>query len=320
MRASCPHRGRAQNFLASISSLLACSFFAASLSPCASASHGKSGHTQNSIKRRALSWNPPNVDGRLKSLSSTPPCLLSQVLQHASQRVTEMQDDLPNFTADETIQSESIGQLSDSPGSSGDLPDYRSGTFQYLAILKTAPWGPFIQEVRTPTQGTQPFAASAQDRGLAELALIFLPKLQADYDMKCEGSTTWNGQPAWVVHFQQRPDATPHSFSYSDPAGNVHPARLKGRAWISTANGGVVHLETALMKPIPALGLRNSWFSIDYAPVQFRSYDVRFWLPQTADAYTDFGLRRTIIYHSFANFMVFSVRTKQQVKATANPH
>lgn len=70
--------------------------------------------------------------------------------------------------------------------------------------------------------------------------------------------------------------------------------------------GGVVHPETALMNSIPALGMHNSWFSIDYAPVQFRSSNVRFWLPQTADAYTDFGLRRTIIYHRFANFMVFS--------------
>jgi hypothetical protein len=312
MGASSSHSAERREFFATVSCVLACFLFAASLYALASVSGQKSKETEKKAKDRPMRWDPPDVDKPMQSLAVAPACVLSEVLQQAGGRAKEMEDNLPNFTADETIQYESIGQF-------GDLPDYGIGEFEYLAVVTNTRSGPSIQESRSPTKGTQPFPASARDRGLPQMALIFLPKLQSDYDMKCDGATKWNDEPTWVIHFRQRADAASHTFSYGDGYGGVYAAKLKGRAWISADSGEVVHLETALMEGIPGIHVRNAWFSIDYRPVQFHSRNVRMWLPQTVDAYTQFDHRRTIIYHRFENFMLFSVQTRQEIKKPGEP-
>lgn len=176
-----------------------------------------------------------------------------------------MEENLSNFTADEIIRYEFIGR-------GDDRSDYRTGTFEYLAVLTPMGWGPPVEETRTPVKGTQLFPASGRDTGLPGLAFIFLPTVQSDYDMKCEGESERNGRPAagrtsgppLVLHRQLR---------------RAHVAKVKGRAWISADSAYVVHLENALMQGIPGTGVRDSWFSIDYGPVQFHSQNVSVWLP-----------------------------------------
>jgi hypothetical protein len=68
------------------------------------------------------------------------------------------------------------------------------------------------------------------------------------------------------------------------------------------------------MDAIPAASVRRMYLSIDYAPVQFRSQDIRIWLPQAVDAYGDFGDHRTIVNHTFTNFLLYSVRTDQVIE------
>jgi hypothetical protein len=154
--------------------------------------------------------------------------------------------------------------------------------------------------------------------GLPDLALIFLPELQGDYEMNCEGATEWNGQPAWVVHFQQRKDRPSHTVSFRDK-GVVYPAHLKGRAWIAAGSGEVMHLETGMMEGIAPMHVRGWYLSIDYAPVQFRTQKVSIWLPRDVDAYCEFDEYRTITYHTFSNFMLFSVHTDQEIQKPQNP-
>ena len=168
-----------------------------------------------------------------------------------------------------------------------------------------------------PERGSRAFPASGQDIGLPELALIFLSNFQGDYEMKCEGAAEWNGQRAWVVHFQQRKDRPSHTASFR-VKGVDYPAKLKGRAWISQAtstdSGEVLHLETSLMEAIPAANVRQMYLAVDYAPVQFRTQNTRVWLPQGAEAYGDFGDHYTIAYHTFTNFLLFSVQTDQIIE------
>lgn len=270
------------------------------------ASMPESPPVQKKPKTRAIRWDPPNVDASVKSLNTAPPCVLADVLQNAGDRAREMRDNLPNFTADEHIEYQSISH-------SEDLQQYGDGTFQYLVELTPTAWGASARETRTPAHGTHLSPSGTRDRGLPEMALLFLPGLQGDYDMHCYGETKWDDQLAWAIHFQQRAGTVAHTYSYQDGSGGVYRARLKGRAWISADSGNVVHLETALVDAIPEVRVQNAWFSIEYGPVQFHSRNVRFWLPQTAEAYQQFTENRTITYHTFSNFMVFSVQTKQEV-------
>jgi len=305
-------RGCLAIFLASLLHwILASGPAAARLPQSGSQDSARAKHADKKQKNRSMKWNPPNVDATVRSLSAAPPCELSRVLEQAGARVTELVANLQNFTASERIEYQFLDNI-------GDLEDGGNGTFDYLVNLEQRPDGVAIQETRTPVKGAYAFAASSADRGLPEMALIFLPRLQADYAMNCEGLGDWGGQKAWVVHFQQRKDKPSETISFSG-RNVLYPAQLKGRAWIAADSGGVLHLETSLMAGIPMADVRNWSLSIDYAPVQFHSQEVTIWLPQVVDAYGESEKGRAILYHDFSNFLLFSVQTRQVIEKPKDP-
>jgi hypothetical protein len=258
-------------------------------------------------KPPALRWDPPQVDVPVPSLSATPPCPLSDVLKLAAQRTAELIDHLQNFDAHEQVRYEETDALG--------IPDLAiNEKFDYLVDF-SAQTGPLsVHETRTPLAGSDDSNLSAiVDKGLPVLALIFYPALQGDYEMRCEGSSQWNNQPAWVVSFRQLSGMRPRTLSMTN-ASSSFPVSLKGRAWIAMDSGEVMHLETNLVKGIPIIELRANAVSIDYAPVAFPSRNLELWLPKSAVAYTDYGKRRTIIEHTFSDFQLFSVQTQQVIE------
>lgn len=257
-------------------------------------------------KPSALHWDPPQVDTPISSLSSTPPCALSDVLKLASHRTAELIDHLQNFDAHEQVRYQETDALGISTMAIADNFDYLVDFGAQTGPLK-------IQETRTPLAGSDnSHLSTIVDKGLPVLALIFYPELQRDYEMHCEGITQWNSQPAWVVYFRQLDGMRPRTLSMGT-AANVFPVSLKGRAWIAADSGEIMHLETNLVKGVPIIELRANAVSVDYAPVAFPSRNLQLWLPKSAVAYTDYGKRRTIIEHTFSDFQLFSVDTQQVI-------
>jgi VWFA-related protein len=275
----------------------------------------KAKDTEKKENSKLLFWYPPDVDAPLRSRIASAPCNLSKVLEQAGARADQLVTNLQNFTAEENIEYRVLGSM-------GLVLDGGKGTFDYTVDFEQSHGGLEVRESRMPERGSRDFPASSQDVGLPDMALIFLPNFQKDYEMNCEGAAEWNGETAWVVHFQQRKDRPSHTASFS-VRGVAYPAELKGRAWIaqdsSVDSGEVLHLETSLMKAIPAANVRQMYLSIDYAPVQFRTENARVWLPQAVAAYDDFGDHRAMIHHSFTNFLLFSVRTDQSVEKPKAP-
>lgn len=262
-------------------------------------------------KNRPLFWGPPNVDAPLRSRILSPPCVLANALEQAGARANELVTNLQNFTAQEMIEYEALG-------STGKVRDSNAGTFDYVVVMESSLQGTSVQESRNPERGGHLFPASTRDVGLPSMALIFLAELQGDYEMSCEGTTKWNAQPAWVVHFRQRKDKPIQTVAFRDK-GAVYPAMLKGRAWIASASGEVMHLETSLVESVVPMHIRDWYLSIDYAPVQFRTQNVSIWLPRNVDAYCEYEDYRTITYHTFGKFMLFSVHTDQEIQKPQNP-
>lgn len=271
----------------------------------------QSGGAEKKLKNRSLSWSPPALDSPVRGLASTPPCDLAKVLEQAGGRAVEMITNLQNFTAQEKIQY----QTSDLQYL---VKDFGSETFEYVVVLGPLQKGLVVQENRNPTRGSKLSAVATQDAGLPEMLLIFLPKMQQDYEMSCEGAVEWNGRLTWVVRFQQRPDKPSRTFSFRVEK-SVYPAGLEGRAWIASDSGEIVHMETGLMKEVPAVKVRHWYLAIDYAPVQFQTQSVKIWLPQTVDGYCDYGDHRTIVYHTFTDFLLFSVQTDQKIDKPRQP-
>ena len=259
------------------------------------------------LMNRALNWAPPIVDAPFHPGVSSTPCVLSDILEQAGARAGELYTSLQSFSAQERIEYQASDHM-------GYLQDAHTGDFDYVVIFQTTPSGTAVQESRQPKRGSHLLTAFTQDIGLPEMALMFLPEIQDDYEMNCEGTAEWNGQRTHVIHFVNRKDKPGHTLSFRDSKGKVSPARLKGRAWIATDSGEVLHMETSLMEEIPGAKVRHWYLSISYAPVLFHTQNVRMLLPQTVDAYSDFEDHRTIAYHTFTDFMLFSVHTDQAIE------
>jgi hypothetical protein len=278
------------------------------LATFASAKPQPSGLPQEKHKKPAeLHWDPPQVDAPVPSISTTPPCNLHDVLQQAGRRAAQTVDLLQNFNAHEHLRFEQTDTL-------GMSEMFITENFDYLVDFGEQTGPLKVQETRTPLAGSDnAHLSTTVDKGLPVLALIFYPVMQADYEMRCEGLTQWNNQPAWVVYFRQVDGMRPRTLSMGTEA-NVFPVSLKGRAWIAADSGQLMHLETNLVKGVPIIELRANAVSIDYAAVAFASKNIELWLPKSAVAYTDYGKRRTIIEHTFSDFQLFSVQTQQVIE------
>jgi len=267
-----------------------------------------------------LHWRPPEVDGRIHALSKTPPCALPDVLKQAGERASELVDHLQNFIARERVRYEQTDR-------SGALEMSASGYFDYLVNFENQSVIQ-VQELRTPLDVTDQRLGRVLDKGLPALALIFSPDLQPDYEMSCEGSTQWKGQPVWVIHFRQSKGKHPRTMTmetateahpHSQAETEIRPLSLKGRAWIGADSGQVVHLETNLAEEILLVDLKEVAVSVDYAPVKFKAQDIEVWLPKFAVAYTDYAKRRMIIEHTFSDFQLFSVKTQEDQQKPKQP-
>jgi VWFA-related protein len=254
----------------------------------------------------ALDWDPPQVDAPVGSISAAQPCALPDVLKKAGQRADELINHLQNFDAQEQIRFEQTD-------SQGLIEKSMAAKFDYLVDFGEQS-GHKLHETRTLVPGTgDPDLSGLVDVGLPAFAMIFHPALQSDYEMRCEGLSQWNNQPAWVVYFQQSKKKRPRTVSMGT-ARSAYPVSVKGRAWIAVDSGQIMHLETNLVDGIVVLQLRANAVSVDYAPVKFKSQNGEVWLPRSAVAYTEYFTRRTIIRHTFSDFQLFSVRTQQVIQ------
>ena len=257
-------------------------------------------------KHKGLAWDPPNVNVPLGSIASVPPCDVGAVLEQAAARAVELTTNLENFTAEEQIEYERLDK-------DGIMEERDSSAFDYVFAFEQTGGGRSSREYRTPAKGGHAFAASGQDTGQVALALIFLPALQTDYEMACEGADKWKGQAAWVIHFRQREDRPSRTMQFRVVKG-TYTAALAGRAWLSMENGQILRLETNIMHPIPSINLQSGANSIDYAPVAIQSRKLQLWLPERMEAYWEIADRRLILYHTFSDYKLFSVDTEQNVE------
>jgi hypothetical protein len=270
---------------------------------CVCAAAGQKG---DAGKHRDLRWAPPNVEAPLTSLAPIPPCDEGKVLQQAGTRAVELTTNLENFTAQERIDYEKLDK-------DGVPEDGDSGVFDYVFAFENVGGGRASREYRIPEKGSHAFPASGQDTGEVALPLIFLPRMQTDYQMKCEGLDKWKGQQAWVIHFRQREDRPARTLQFRVTKGTYF-AKLAGRAWIAMDSGQTIHLETNTMEAIPSINIQSGATSIDYAPVQIQSKQLELWLPERIEAYWEIADKRLILYHTFSGFKVFSVDTEQNIE------
>jgi len=251
-------------------------------------------------------WAPPDVDVAKPFVISGATCPLEQVLQAAGQHAQQFVSTLEEFSATEEFQAIEMKR-------DGSLDKPNAQAYNYFVLVQHVNPTVFqVDEVREQRSQAVNLSARLSDLGVPGLALAFHPTLQDNLKWECEGLGKWNDQPAWVVHFRQRPDRPSVLYLFATPS-HSYSMGLKGRAWVSEDGGQVLHLDTDLVKEIQPVDLRREHFSIDYKPVAFQKHNVTLWVPENVDTYIQYQGHFLHHYHHFTNFKLFWVGATQKI-------
>jgi hypothetical protein len=232
-------------------------------------------------------------------------CPLLEILHGASERASEMVDNLQRFTATEQIEHTEFKTNGKARRSANQL-------FSYVAEIDQAPSGAFwIEEYRTGKTESDPPPLS--DTGTAAFALIFHPKKIGNFEFHCEGRSELHGIPAWQLRFEESPDPN-RSFHQIRINRSLYQLRFKGRAWIAADNFDILRLQTDLVAPITPIHLQLEHLDIAYAPVDFGKPNFRVWLPESAAMQISYRGHRYQRVHKFSHFQLFLVVTEQTIK------
>jgi len=251
-------------------------------------------------------WAPPDIDAAKPFVISGATCPLDAVLKSAGANAEQFVSTLEEFSATEEFQAIELKQ-------DGTLDKPNVQAYNYFVFVERITPKVFqVNEVRE--QGSQPAKLSGRisDMGVPGLALAFHPSIQENLEWTCEGLGKWNDRPAWVVHFQQRPDRPSVLAMFTTPS-HEYSLALKGRAWIAEEGDQVVHLETDLVKDVQPANLKREHFAIDYKLVSFQKHNVDLWLPENVDTYIQYQGHFFHHYHHFSNFKLFWVGATQKI-------
>ena len=255
-----------------------------------------------------LEWVPPGVDATKPEVAAGVSCDLPAVLAGVSERTKEFVANLQKFSATEHVEHYAINF-------NGHRLPPQSRTFEYIAVVNNNDSGLFsLDEYRNGSLDRSRFPGGIATEGVPAVALLFHPLLASDYNFKCEGLGNRKGRPAWQVYFIQRDDRPSRIGGYRTFNG-FYPFDLKGRAWIDAATYQILGLESELVKPIPAVGLKKQLEIINYGSVRFHSRKQQLWLPQSVEVYFDGRERRFYRTLTFSDFKIFMVDTDQSIHA-----
>jgi tetratricopeptide (TPR) repeat protein len=259
-------------------------------------------------------WAPPDVDSEKLDLDSSGACELNQVIDAAGNRARELVKNVDRFTATEAIEHLNISPM-------GLQTSRETRKFDYVVEIHQVGKSDLdVKEYRNSNSSvaTKDFPGHIATVGLPTLALIFHPYMRARYEFQCEGQGSWQGRPAWVVHFHQRADHASTMLTYH--VGNRFVAvGLKGRAWIDVGTSQVLAMESDIMRPAPEIRLVRDHQLIEYGPVSFRNKPLQLWLPKSADWYCSLSGQRFHRRHTFSQFLLFSIDDQQKIGVPVLP-
>ena len=281
------------------------------VNPCGNdggfASLSRSGSIPNNQQEMAVAGSGTlAVDARASSRAEdavkgteTKPCAVQNVVPGASKEVRRFVENVNRISATEVVEHEQMNKV-------GVVIEQKHHKFNYVAeIQETQPGLLSMDEYRDGSPGQTGFPGELSTVGITSLVLIFHPYHVKEFAMTCE-TESWQGHPAWKVSFEQKLDQ-PARMSALRVGDATYSILLKGAAWIDQQNYQIVHLETDILKPVPAVRLTTEHQVLDYGPVQFEQKKLQLWLPLEAEIYLDVNGKRFHHRHVYSDYRVFSV-------------
>jgi tetratricopeptide (TPR) repeat protein len=254
-------------------------------------------------------WAPPDVDNSAPGVAPDVTCSEAEIVDRASKATLQQLQNFEKFLATEHIEHEEV----DAYGTPGHV---KKRDFTYLAFIEHTQDGQvFLDERRDGGTGLDEFPTSLATTGLLGLGVdVFHPGFSSALQFRCEGLGQWQGRPAWLVHFEQRPGQRSYLRLWQTRKATVE-VPLKGRVWVAASTYEVLHIESDLREPIQELELTRDHLVIDYGPVNFEHGATQLWLPWYADMYLELHGKRYHHRHTLTNYALFSVDTNHQIFA-----
>lgn len=230
-------------------------------------------------------------------------CSLEDVLPHVSAHAREFVDNVNRITATEVLELERRRR-------NGKVEETLHNKVTYVANIQMVESKYLsVDEYRNGFPASSGFIKAV---GSPALVLVFHPLHVNEFDITCRGVVTWQGAPAYLLRFQQRPDR-PNNMSEFRTRKGSWTVSLKGTAWVDVSTFQVVHLETDLVHPVPELFLDSEHQSLDYGPVVFSARHVKLWLPQSVAISVHVGGKEFNAWHQYSNYQLFVVDTGQKI-------
>jgi hypothetical protein len=251
-------------------------------------------------------WAPPDIDEVIPRVDPAAACNLPEVMDAAAARLRELLINLERFAATELIDYNQVNR-------DGKSLLHKTRSYDYIVSLREIRPGLLsTEESRNGRDGPQYFFMDLATNGLPALVFILHPYYANDFEMTCEGLGEANAEPAWQVHFRQRPDRP--SRMYRLYVGQRRfDVPLRGRAWISARTSQVLRLEADIVQPVKGTSMKRSHKIIEYRPVKFARANLELWLPARAEVFLELGGHHFQIRHSFSEFLLFNVTTNQTI-------
>ena len=195
--------------------------------------------------------------------AETKSCAVQNVVSGASKEVRGFVENVNRISATEVVEHERMNK-------DGVVIEQKHHKFNYVAeIQETRPGMLNMDEYRDGSPGLSGFPGELSTVGITSLVLIFHPYHVKEFAMTCE-TESWQGRPAWKVSFEQKLDQ-PARMSALRVGDATYSILLKGAAWIDQRNYQIVHLETDILKPVPAVRLTTEHQVLDYGPGAVRA-------------------------------------------------
>jgi tetratricopeptide (TPR) repeat protein len=252
-------------------------------------------------------WAPADVDSKEYPLAPNVACQQGEVLAKAQERVLHQMQNFEKFMATEHIEHRQV----DRQGNEGDI---RTKDFSYLVFVRPFRKDSFfLEESRDGGVGVDSFPTSLVTTGLVGLGVAILEReYEGDFEYKCEGLSSWRGQAAWQMRFEQKRNVESRVRVWRR-RGELFPVALKGRIWLAANSYDLLHMESDLRDPIEKLVLTRDHLAIDYGPVSFETGNQKLWLPWKAEMFMELRGKRYHHQHMLSDYMLFSVDTTNKI-------
>jgi Tfp pilus assembly protein PilF len=255
------------------------------------------------VEGPAREWAPKDIDETPPAVFRDVTCADSQVLELVGKRVVSLAQGLGEVNAAEEVLHTEID-------SKGRPRRTQSRQYEYMFAIRRWQDRLWTEEVRNGLSGGD-FIGEYGTSGLVAMALIFHPHFVSDFDVRCEGQGSWQGEPVWFLHFRHRSDRLARFYRFRSKQSAWLP--LKGRAWVAANSYHIVRMEIGLSAPMPEVRLERMQWVIEYRPVEFKDHRLTYWLPSSAEIFAEIRGKRWHRRHSMSQYVHFSVDTRQKI-------